>query len=61
VEYIGNNFKKLKKSVKLHLGLFLSLNIKRYGTPLGYSTEVFESINKILRKYIQKTNQHNYC
>lgn len=60
VEFIGKTFPTLSTSVKLHLCLHIKDNISRHGTPLGYSTEVFESFNKILRAYISRTNQHNY-
>ena len=58
---IGTTFPILSTSVKLHLCLHIENNINRHGIPLGYSTEVFESFNKVLREYISNTNQHNFA
>ena len=56
---IGEIFTILRKSAKLHLCLYIPENIRRHGVCLGYSTEVFESFNKILRKFMSSTNHKN--
>ena len=61
VDYIGIIIPKLRNSIKLHLCVHLPENIRRHGPPLGYSTEVFESLNKTMRKFICKTNQKKFC